>query len=1033
MDKRKLLFEDNLKTNFQDFNNDFKDNKLKVNDIKNRDQSNKRVSTKQPYEANNKSNELNNKTNSSFSIYQDNDTSYFRKRIEDLQFRVDSQDLKLKAKDKEIQHQQSQIKQYILELHQIQIIEKDYKEQIIALNSVLSQWKDKYFANLKEYQYKLATITRQASQDQNSLKKKYEEIIEQQQKEIEQIELRFENERDNIYKSMELQNKSQHINEEINVRNSLSIQQELISKYDELETENMGLREKILVFEANQDELKFHIQQISGRLLEQVNKTVQLEQQKQQEIQNCQNLLLAKDKQINNLLIQIEESKNDEQYLDQEKLVQLENLNNQLIEQNSQLEDENQKLKTQHSDQFEQENEELKLIIQKQKQQIQKQQQELTQYIQQKNQFEQLSISEANLKSQEQQVEFNAILQQLSQAEQECEKLRQQNHTLQNSISNQQIFGYQKDELLEQIESYVRDIKEKDEVIQSQRINQKEFEKVLAQYRAENKEYKTKNELLSNQNEISTLQIEEILREKQQLQKQLESLANENKLQTKEIQNLQETINIQMRKENDNSLIMKIENLKNKNSILQEQNIMLSQKADEVLEEFEQKTKFYQLEIAETQELYNLISLQLNEKELKLKQLEENLVLQKEHSQQLFENNQTLQEDQRLYHQQLSNFKQITEDTQIYDVDFQNQLQDQQIKSKTSDRQKGFEFNNVEERQEITTYVSKQENNQNEELLQMINDFDLQLRSEKELNENLNLQLQNLQGEFLALQEDKLKSLIQTEKQEEQIKQLTQKLTEQKLLNEDLQQTYQSNLEIELEKNKNTFENTINLLQEEKDQLKQKTIEAIQENIDLQNKLQQFETELLQKQLQLSRIDHQQVVESYENENSNNFELEQSTEGRQYLIVKNEKSEQVNNQQEDDVQVQEFMKDENSQIKKLEQEFEFQQQAQVPLNQKGLREQIVSSFEQSSQSVEQASNQETLVLKLIEKINFDEHSVLSNPKPEQQELFEVDQQPKEVSFNQQQDDPSKISKELANNLINNVLIDAIESVLNLSK
>ncbi|CAD8167132.1 unnamed protein product [Paramecium octaurelia] len=1026
MDKRKLLFEDNLKTNFQDFNNDFKDNKLKANDIKNRDQSNKRVSTKQPYEANNKSNELNNKTNSSFTIYQDNDTSYFRKRIEDLQFRVDSQDLKLKAKDKEIQHQQSQIKQYILELHQVQIMEKDYKEQILALNSELSQWKDKYFANLKEYQYKLATITRQASQDQNSLKKKYEEIIEQQQKEIEQIELRFENERDNIYKSMELQNKSQHINEEIN---------ELISKYDELETENMGLREKIIVFEANQDELKFHIQQISGRLLEQVNKTVQLEQQKQQDIQNCQNLLLAKDKQINNLLIQIEESKNDEQYLDQEKLVQLENLNNQLIEQNSQLEDENQKLKTQLSDQLEQDNEDLKLIIQKQKQQIEKQQQELTQYIQEKNQFEQQSISEVNSKSQEQQIEINAILQQLSQAEQECEKLRQQNHNLQNSISNQQIFGYQKDELLDQIESYVRDIKEKDEVIQSQRINQKEFEKVLAQYRAENKEYKTKNELLSNQNEISTLQIEEILREKQHLQKQLESLANENKLQTKELQNLQETLNIYMRKENDHSLIMKIENLENKNSILQEQNFMLQQKADEVMEEFEQKTKFYQSEIAETQEVYKLISLQLNEKEIQLKQLEENLVLQKEHSQQLFENNQTLQEDQRLCHQQLSNFKYQTEDT-LDEIDSKYKIQDQQIKSKTFDKQKVFEFNNVEVQQDITTYESKQENSQNEELLQMIKEFDLQLRSEKELNENLNLQLKNLQDEFLALQEEKLNSLISIEKQEEQIKQLIYELAEQKRLNETLQQTYNSNLEMELEKNKNTFEYTINILQEEKDQLKQKTIEAIQENIDLQNKLQHFETELLQKQLQLSRIDHEQVVESYENENSNNFELEQSPEGKQYQIIKNEKSDQVNNQYGGEVQYQEFMKDDKSQMKKLEQEFEFQQQVQVPLNQKELREQIVSSFEQSSQSVEQPSNQETLVSKLIEKINLDEHSILSNPKPEQQELFEVNQQIKEVSFNQQQDDPSKISiisKQLANNLINNVLIDAIESVLNLSK
>ncbi|CAD8069303.1 unnamed protein product [Paramecium primaurelia] len=1047
MDKRKLLFEGNLKNNFQDFNNDFKDNKLKINDIKNRDQSNKGVTTKQPYEANNKSNELINKTNSSFTNYQDNDVSYFRKKIEDLQFRVDSQDLKLKAKEKELHHQQSQIKQYILEIHQIQIIEQDYKDQIIALNNELSQWKDKYFANLKEYQYKLATITRQSSQDQSSLKKKYEEIIEQQQKEMEQIELRFENERDNLYKAMELQNKSQHIHDEIN---------ELIQKYDELETENMGLREKILVFEANQDELKFHIQQISGRLLEQVNKNVQLEQQKQQEIQNCQNLLLAKDKQINNLLIQIEESKNEEQYLDQEKLMQLENLNNQLIEQNSQLEDENQKLKTQISDQLEQENEDLKLIIQKQKQENLKIQQDLSQYIYEKNQLEQQNISDANLKLEQLQIEFNAIRQQLDQKELECDQLRQQNLTLQNNISNQQIFGYQKDELIEQIESYERDIKEKDEVIQSQRINQKDFEKVMFQYRAENKEYKTKNELLTNQNEIQTLQIEEILKANQLLQKQVENLTNENKFYTQELQNLQETLQNYIRKEeNNNSQIMIIENLQHNNSTFQQQNFMLEQKVAE-MEEFEKINKLYEQEMAQKQELYELLSLQLNEKDIQLKKFEKDLVLQKQQSQSLFEQNQTLEEDLRLCHQQLIKLKNFSQNTQEEQFELTNRILDQQTNCSTLQIKQGFEINNVNIQQNLITQDYKDLQNQNEELLQIIKDFDLQLRSEKELNENLNLKIKNMLHEF---QEEKLKSLVQKEKEvqlmeqkifEEQIRQLKIELTEQKLLNENLQQVFNCNLQMEIENNKKVFESKINQLQLEKDKFKQKTIEAIQENINLQNKLQQFETEFLSKQLELSRIDPNQIAESYENENSHKFQLEQSPDGNQQQIIENEKSQQIDREQGDEVQDQDIIKEErnssnlhqDSQIKNLEQQFEIQKQIQIHLIDQDLREQIVSSFQLGQQNLEQPGNKETIFSQIIDNIDLEEQSIQTNPKPEHEEIFDeelkqgVDLQPKEFAKNLNQEDPSKItriSQELANSLINNVLIGAIESVLNLYK
>ncbi|CAD8087033.1 unnamed protein product [Paramecium sonneborni] len=1048
MDKRKLLIDNNLKSNFQDFNYDFKDNKLKINDVKNTAESFKRGSAKQPFETNDKSFEFINKTNSSLTTHTENDISYFRNKIEDLQFKADSLDVKLKARDKEIQHQQSQIKKYIHEIHQIQIMEQDYKEQVVSINNELSQWKDKYFANLKEYQYKLAFLTRKAEQDLNLQKKNYEEILNQKQKEIEQIELRFENERDHLYQAIELQNKPQNINNEIN---------ELITKYDELETENMGLREKILVFEANQDELKFHIQQISGRLLEQVNKNVQLDQQKQQEIQNCQNQLLAKDKQINNLLIQIEESKNDEQYLDQEKLMQLENLNNQLIEQNSQLEDENQKLKTQISEQQEHENN-LKLIIQQQKQQNLKLQQENNQFQEQINQFEYLQVKDSNQKQKEQQEQIDSLLLKLNKVELECEELRQQ-------------IGKQNDEL---IESYRKDIREKDEVIQVQGLNQKEFEKVMAQYRVENKEYKTKNELLINQNEIQNLQIEEMFKDKQILQKQLETLENNYTIQLQQLQNYQIALNnCKIKEQSYNEQIVYFTQLEDDNSMLQLQNSQLKQQLADLMEEFNPKINLFQQEIIQKKELNELFQLQLHEKDIQLKQLEKDLFLMQEQNQQLFDNNQILQQDISKQQQDLSILKTKPDDLTV---------------------------NSIEDGKEVLIEENQVDQPKNEEPLENLEEIEKELQFQKQQNADLNFKLNNALQEIQILQEQIVQSQEEFETQITQIKQeliskrlqndkleliqmdyekvkneiaLLQNLNEIKdqqienlranILEDETQQDFinqqesqikelqyiKQNLETELDRNKNEYEQEINKLREERDCLKSKTIEAIQQKVVLENQLQNLQEELLRKQIIINRIDPNQIVEPYKNEYSSNSELNKTPDGKQQQTDDDLERDFTNNQQEYEVQVEdkELIKErKNSNIlPQNDQEFEIFEQIQIPQVQSDQREQNTNSFKISLQNMEQLPNQENLQNQQFEEQTRNkEDQIKQSSKQFEKQCGKQEEVHKKIDLKTQdffgkelsQEEPantSQTSQELANYLINNALNGAIQSLLNISQ
>ncbi|CAD8068683.1 unnamed protein product [Paramecium primaurelia] len=1112
MDRKKLLFESNLKNNSQDLIVGGRETKATINEIRSRDDSIRRGSSKQPYHINNKSYDISTKTSGSFIITKDNEVSYLKKKIDELQFRLDSQEAKLKARDKEIAYQQSQIKQFVLEMNEVQIIEDNYKEEISVLNKELSQWKEKYFANLKEYQFRQAQLSRQSQQEQAMMRKKYEEMIEQQQREIESIEIRFENERDNLYKALDLQNTTMKKNDEM---------KELMIKLEERDAETHQLQERIQVLEKNKEELKLHYQQQTSKLNEQIKKCNYIEQ----EVKSLQQQLQGKDKQINTLQSQIGEQKKKTNQQDQEKLQHLENLNNQLVQQISLLEDQVAKFNQQPKDvqkiqSLDKENENLQMIIYEQKiqnhdlkQQIKlfqeeiNQQKEQNQNITKTTQLEQeikdykrllSELKEQNGKLLNQQVNFEEIneeliilkknnqelkqqhaeefkiietkCQKIKQLEQEVNQLRQENLIFSSQKSQCEELEQKIQELNKQLEKLHLTNKEKDaqilqkqDLLQQQNLNSKDFEKLITQQKAENMEYLIQNKQLTNQVVLLQKENEEFQQELLKYQTEIDELTRiheENLIKINSLENekqqLKNTFDHHQKEiqKKDAEKLSNFAQLENENAKLYQQRNKLQDKIGELEETANQKLKEINQMIEQNQELFNQLQTQQQELETL------NWQLQNVNSQSQYYQNNLIEKEELLIQLQSKNNKLIDQNEELQII----------IK----------QLNNTYESQIIKQNERIQELEQNLEALNERND------QEALINKNLLLQLKNqeLENQIHSIIDDYAKNQEKLEKQllnqEHNKQELKLKLVEWQAQNDELQirlelqdkdieRLQQIKFELQDELNKqieavssikqsttiqlNEYQRhieKINLLIVEKDEqiyfLQQQAIEKglikqeteqlkleVSKQIELINQLEQqnqnYEAQLQQKILDIEQLNlQQQLIElnlKKEIEDIKNKEFEaikqqekNKIELLKYLVDQIKEDQlsldkleyNLQKQENDEEEEQKYNKDMaaiQSQIEKDEEKFELRNEQKDEDNNQELDEQIQDT---KVNNLVELKEPEVKVVQIVEQPQIE----LDN-RQKDEENFELRNEQKDEDNNQELDEQIQDTK--VNNLV----------------